>query len=669
MATSGYKDFTVTNDGFIKIRFKWTSGTPNVINNYTPVNYVIQLISTNSKANIISSVSKNYSVTIDGQTWTGTNSVALNGGVTRTLISGSKNVYHNSDGTKTFNYSFSQAFNITYSGVSIGTITGSGSGVLDPIYRASVLGTISNFTIGNAITIPITKYSTSYSDTLNIYVNNTWIKRVEGLTNNQSISFTTTELNNIYTAMSSVTSSTFKFENTTYSGPNIIGTSTKTAIGTIASTIKPAISSVTLNESLANIKTQFGFLVQNKSKLAVTINAAAGSGSQIKTYETTINGNKYLTNTFTTDVLKTSGTNSYTVKVTDKRGRSVSKSGTFSVTAYSNPSISNLKVSRCNADGTLNDDGSYAIVNASASITSLSSKNTKNFRLQYKPKNSTTWTTDYTYTGGYTLTITNRIISSISNNNSYDFRVLVTDFFETDISKSYSLSTGQPILDIKADGKGIAFFRVSDKKIFQVGKDIFDRFDTRIPNGLAAYGGGSNQIDPDTTIESLILTDQKTPYGGFAYIRTIFYSTKSVTSNRTQIAYPYNTNKCSCYRYYISGTGWSDWKASDIQDLNVVDTTGRIWFGNGLLIQWGRLAITPTAANTVTQGTITFPVSYDYTPRVEASPNVSVPNLVTTSVGTGTTYEVGKSKMIIYMTRTNTASTIFQWMAIGIRKV
>ena len=107
MATSGFKDFSVNSTGTIKIRYKWTAGTPNIANNFTPVNWTLQLISTTSGSNIISSANKAYSVVTDGTTSSGTNTVGINGGAKKTLASGSKNIYHNADGTKTFNFSFS----------------------------------------------------------------------------------------------------------------------------------------------------------------------------------------------------------------------------------------------------------------------------------------------------------------------------------------------------------------------------------------------------------------------------------------------------------------------------------------------------------------------------------------------------------------------------------
>ena len=43
----------------------------------------------------------------------------------------------------------------------------------------------------------------------------------------------------------------------------------------------------------------------------------------------------------------------------------------------------------------------------------------------------------------------------------------------------------------------------------------------------------------------------------FYYIQTMFYSSKSITSNRAQTAYAYRKNRIA-YRYYYNGI-WSEW--------------------------------------------------------------------------------------------------------------
>ena len=117
---------------------------------------------------------------------------------------------HKSDGTQKITYSASIA-----TGTSVGTLSPSGSATLTTIPRGSVLGSIGSFTIGNAINIPITKYSSSFTDTLTISVGGTTIKTINNITNGYDVNFTETELNNIYKKIPNATSGTFTFKLTT----------------------------------------------------------------------------------------------------------------------------------------------------------------------------------------------------------------------------------------------------------------------------------------------------------------------------------------------------------------------------------------------------------------------------------------------------------------------
>ena len=145
MATSGSKKINVVSSGNIYLLFSWSIGTANIANNYSPLSWNLKLVSAGNGANIQSTASKKYSVTVDGQTWSDTDTVGISAGASKTLASGTKNIYHNADGTKTFSYSFSQEFNITYSGSKINTISSSGTGILDRIPRAATLTAAPNF--------------------------------------------------------------------------------------------------------------------------------------------------------------------------------------------------------------------------------------------------------------------------------------------------------------------------------------------------------------------------------------------------------------------------------------------------------------------------------------------------------------------------------------------
>lgn len=182
-------------------------------------------------------------------------------------------------------------------------------------------------------------------------------------------------------------------------------------------------------------------------------------------------------------------------------------------------------------------------------------------------------------------------------------------------------------------------------------------------NNVAYYeSGGSTNVN--TTTEELVLSSTNTPDSSLWYVQTIFYSSKSASSNRVQIAYGYNQNKPIMSRYYLDGS-WSSWVASDIISASISDYEGYVWYANGTLEQWGRVNITPTAANTVTSATIYYPIAYDNIPDVSAIPQVATPNAVTWSIGAGSTTTAAKQSMVIYMTRTNTSSTSFRWKAKG----
>lgn len=79
--------------------------------------------------------------------------------------------------------------------------------------------------------------------------------------------------------------------------------------------------------------------------------------------------------------------------------------------------------------------------------------------------------------------------------------------------------------------------------------------------GIATYGDGF--IDATYTTDPFILTQIGTPNQSFYFVITLFFSVRTATAGRTQVAIPYNysaeTTKNTVYiRYYIGG--WSTWR-------------------------------------------------------------------------------------------------------------
>ena len=162
MATSGYKDITITNNHYI--RFSWSLKSQSVANNTSTVNWNMKLIA-DEYGYMQSSTAKTWKVVVNGKTYSGTVNITHNPGDTLTLASGSTTIAHNADGTKTFSYSFTQQIAITYAGTRIETFSGSGSGTLTTIPRVSTVKATNNYIESNS-TITITRGSSDFKHTL-----------------------------------------------------------------------------------------------------------------------------------------------------------------------------------------------------------------------------------------------------------------------------------------------------------------------------------------------------------------------------------------------------------------------------------------------------------------------------------------------------------------------
>ena len=142
----------------------------------------------------------------------------------------------------------------------------------------------------------------------------------------------------------------------------------------------PTISSVTATPVNSNsVINGWKIYVYGKTKATLAISGAAGAyGSTIRSYSITTSPNigSSTASSFTTSEIYATGTITVTAKVTDSRGRTVSKSVSFSVYAYSAPSFSLVEGYRCNSGGTRDDaSGTYARIRAAFGCSALNGSN------------------------------------------------------------------------------------------------------------------------------------------------------------------------------------------------------------------------------------------------------------------------------------------------------
>lgn len=439
---------SVKTSTYSQLRLYGKYNSQSTDNNTSSVSLQLRLYGNGGKGSFSSGTAK-----ISGTSYSlGNTSYSKN--AEKTLCTKTYTATHSSDGTYTASISYSISTTGTVSGSSSASIT------LPQIKRTSVLSSVSNFTFGNSITINFTKYVSSYTQNLNVIIDGSTVKTVTGISSGNSISFSSGELTAAYAKIPSATSATVTFQLVTLNGSTQVGTSSQTATGTIPSSVKPTISSVTLNDAMGYYST-VGSYVYSKSKIHGVINASAGSGSSISSYSTSINSQTLTGSTFTTSVLSTTGTNTYTTTVTDARGRTATYSGTFNVIAYSPPAINTFTIVRCDSSGTQDDSGNYVKINISAKITSLNSTNSKSYVLSYKLSSASTYTTLISDATSYTYTLTDSVQSGFSSSNSYDFKLVVTDSYGS-TTQSINIPTASVVMDFYNDGTGVAIGKVAE---------------------------------------------------------------------------------------------------------------------------------------------------------------------------------------------------------------
>jgi hypothetical protein len=115
---------------------------------------------------------------------------------------------------------------------------------------------------------------------------------------------------------------------------------------------------------------------------------------------------------------------------------------------------------------------------------------------------------------------------------------------------------------------------------------------------------------------------------------------------------------------YIDANASSGGGSAIYQEYHT-DYAGYVWFNDGLLIQWGRTSITPTAINTDTTARITYTYSYDNIPDRKTEVSSATPSVAKVASGGGTTTALSKQGMNIYVNSSTTKAVTVDWLATG----
>lgn len=470
-----------------KVRIKWTSQQTGSSYNNAP----------GDKAY--------YYITINGGTETEhTVAFTLPQNTTKTILDTTLTVSHKADGTGSI-----KVRTWMDTEISAGVITQTKTLTLDTIPRASAVSAPSTGILGTALKITIDRKSASFTDKLYYKIGSNSAVQITGYDGTAGtyhwtppVSLATNAPNSTQLVVTIITN--------TYNGSTYVGRSECAVTLAIPASEVPSLT-VSVTDPTGNKTKYTGYFLQLLSKIRVAITGTGAQGSTIKSYRIKVgwsagSGTLYTASAAsgTTGLLPYYGTVYITCAVTDSRGRTATKSLSYTVSKYSVPTISAISATRCTQNGTASRTGEYGKVTFTAAITPLSNKNTAAYKVQYREYGGTGLWTEVTPTipdadkyAPKNITI----IFPADTNKRYTVRVVATDAFSTSNSSMRDISASFVLQHLAKSKSSVGIGRLCDDdktKAFQVGLDAY--FDKSIYADRFVYMGGYKKSDTEKDI-------------------------------------------------------------------------------------------------------------------------------------------------------------------------
>lgn len=341
-------------------------------------------------------------------------------------------------------------------------------------------------------------------------------------------------------------------------GTTLVGQKSTTFTVTLISNAKPHVWIENITD-VGNTPSGWNVLLKGKSKIRYDVKYYFSSPvPESATIASNTNGQNFSesatiststqTEQFTTSVLNTTGSNSISARVTDSRTRYAdATSQTYNVVDYSNPSISEAKVKRVNADNVEDDNGTYLNITFKASITSVSNKNTNIFRVGYREKGIGSYTyktlinnDKTTYSLGNTY-VNYRITDwTLNTNKQYDIVFEATDSFTT-TPLLRQIDTGFDLMNFNASGKAMAIGKVSEAGSNE------ELLEIALPTKFYEPLKGEVVVD---SIRSKNMFDKNSAIKGYFYTSTGIGTSGNWHIEKIEVK--------SSTNYYLSGNNYSN---------------------------------------------------------------------------------------------------------------
>lgn len=233
----------------------------------------------------------------------------------------------------------------------------------------------------------------------------------------------------------------------------------------------------------------WGVCVKGYSRLAYEVTADGAYGSYIQNCQFSFAGKTAMGLSGMVEVNQ-AGSFTPSIKVTDSRGRSVTVTGEeITVFDYSEPTIGQLTVQRCDANGVVDNEGAYIRVQGTfAPGASIDGHNRVTTVCRYRQIGGS-WSSNTTVVDAGTV-----IGGGIPATKTYEAEITVTDAVGGSKTVSVIIPTAEVTFHLREGGKGAAFGKYAEKDALECAWDADFQGDVQIDGELTVSGETVGEI-------------------------------------------------------------------------------------------------------------------------------------------------------------------------------
>lgn len=373
----------------------------------------------------------------------------------RTFASGTLELSHNADGTKSFTVA-------AFSGWLFGNgdYTAAAKSFTLPTIPRATTPSIGPVTIGGKATISLPRASTAFTHTLSY----SFGSASGTIATKAGSSYTWTVPESLAAQITSKLSGTGTLTCKTYKGSSLVGTKSVSFTAAVPGSMKPALSAGWATVTYDNSGTKASAIaawVQGYSKAKATFYSSkvtCKQGATVKKYSITylgktVSASPYRTGTITATSAKVRCT------VTDSRGLTAYEDFSITLLAYAKPALNGVKLYRSDAEGKAADSGTHIAGVATAKYSSLGGKNRVTIKGYWKSVGGS-------YGSGVAMQAeTAKVISgstTLSTEKSYTAKVIATDSLGNTATYEATIPTEKVAFHLKEGGKGAAFGKAAE---------------------------------------------------------------------------------------------------------------------------------------------------------------------------------------------------------------